>query len=265
MNILERIVAYKREEVAAARRAVPDDRLAALAASAPPARDFRSALLAKQGVAVIAEVKKASPSAGVIRADFDPVAIARAYAANGAAAISVLTDGPSFQGSLAHLEMIRGTVEVPLLRKDFLLDGYQLLEARAAGADAVLLIAEILGGEALPQLLHQAGALGMQALVELYDRENLPRVLAAGARLVGVNNRDLRTFQTRLDRTIELAREMPPDVCLVSESGIRDRADVERLREAGVRAVLVGENLMRSADVGAALRQLAFSAEIKSR
>jgi indole-3-glycerol phosphate synthase len=143
-----------------------------------------------------------------------------------------------------------------VLRKDFLLDRYQLLEARAAGADAVLLIAEVLDEEALPRLLRQAGELGLQALVELYDRGNLPRVLAAGARLVGVNNRDLRTFQTRLEHTLELAREVPPGVCLVSESGIRDRADLRRLRAAGVRAVLVGESLLRAADVGGRLREL---------
>jgi indole-3-glycerol phosphate synthase len=256
MNVLDRIVAYKREEIAAARRRVPEGGLEARAASAPPVRDFRAALEARPGVAVIAEVKKASPSAGVIRVDFDPVAIARAYAANGATCISVLTDAPSFQGSLHHLEKIRAAVDVPLLRKDFLLDRYQLLEARAAGADAVLLIAEILDDEALPRLLRQAGDLGMQALVELYDRENLPRVLAAGTRLVGVNNRDLRTFQTRLEHTLELAREVPPEVCLVSESGIQSHEDVRRLQAAGVRAILVGESLMRSADIGAKLREL---------
>jgi indole-3-glycerol phosphate synthase len=231
---------------------VPESELEARAA----ARDFRAALEAGPGVAVIAEVKKASPSAGVLREDFDPAAIARAYAANGAGCISVLTDGPSFQGSLHHLELVRAAVDVPLLRKDFVIDRYQLLEARAAGADAVLLIAEVLAGDALPRLLAQSRELGMEALVELYDRENLPRVLAGGARLVGVNNRDLRTFRTDLGHTLELARAVPPGVCLVSESGIRGRADVERLRAAGVRAVLVGESLMRAPDVGAALREM---------
>ncbi len=255
-TILDRIVAYKREEVAAARRRLPEAELEARLAGLPPARDFRAALEAGPGVQVIAEVKKASPSAGIIRADFDPVAIARIYEANGAACISVLTDEPSFQGRLEYLTQIRAAVVRPLLRKDFLLDRYQLLEARAAGADAVLLIAEILPGDALLLLLGQAQELGMQALVELYDRDNLPRVLAAGARLVGVNNRDLRTFRTRLDHTLELAREIPPDVCLVSESGIRNREDVERLRAAGVRAILVGESLMRACDIGAKLREL---------
>jgi indole-3-glycerol phosphate synthase len=255
-TILDRIVAYKSEEVAAARRRLPEAELVARLAGLPPGRDFRAALETGPGVQVIAEVKKASPSAGTIRADFDPVAVARIYEANGAACISVLTDEPSFQGRLEHLALIRAAVARPLLRKDFLLDRYQLLEARAAGADAVLLIAEILPGDALPLLLGQARALGLQALVELYDRDNLPRVLATGARLVGVNNRDLRTFRTSLDHTLDLAREMPPDVCLVSESGIRDRNDVERLRAAGVRAILVGESLMRAPDIGAKLREL---------
>ena len=255
-NILDRIVAYKRQEVAAARERVPEVELEPCALRAPPARDFRAALERGPGVQVIAEVKKASPSAGLIRPDFDPVAIARTYAENGAACISVLTDEPSFQGRLCYLEAIRAAVDRPLLRKDFILDRYQLLEARAAGADAVLLIAEVLDDEALPRLLRQAQELGLQALVELYDRANLRRVLDSGARLVGINNRDLRTFTTRLEHTLELAGELPADACLVSESGIRTRADVERLRLAGVRAVLVGETLMRAPDIGGKLREL---------
>ncbi len=255
-SILDRIVAYKWQEIADARRLVPEAELERRARDMPPARDFRAALERGPEVRVIAEVKKASPSAGVIRADFDPVAIARSYARHGADCISVLTDAPSFQGHLSYLSAIRAAVSLPLLRKDFLVDRYQLLEARVAGADAVLLIAEVLPGEPLPRLLRQAGELGLQALVELYDRDNLPRVLDAGARLIGVNNRDLRTFQVRLEHTLELAGAMPADVCLVSESGIRDRADLARLREAGVRAVLVGEALMRAPDVGAALAEL---------
>jgi indole-3-glycerol phosphate synthase len=255
-SVLDRIVAYKWQEVAEARRRLPEAELERRAAAAPPPRDFRAALERGPGARVIAEVKKASPSAGVLRADFDPVAIARAYERHGAACVSVLTDGPSFQGHLSHLEAIRAAVDLPLLRKDFLVDRYQLLEARAAGADAVLLIAEVLEGEALPRLLQQAGELRLQALVELYDRANLPRVLRAGARLVGVNNRDLRTFEVRLEHTLEVARGLPADVCLVSESGIRGRADVEQLWAAGARAVLVGEALMRAPDVGAALAAL---------
>jgi indole-3-glycerol phosphate synthase len=254
-DVLERIVAGKPAEVAAARARVPDAVLERRLADLPPARDFRAALMAG-GVQVIAEVKKASPSAGVLRADFDPAALARAYEKHGAACLSVLTDEPWFQGRLADLELVRRVVDLPLLRKDFIVDRYQLLEARAAGADAVLLIAEALPGDDLARLHRQATGLGLQALVELYDRANLPRVLDCGARLVGVNNRDLRTFVTRLEHTLDLAAAVPGDVCLVSESGIRSRADVELLAAAGVRAVLVGETLMRAADVGAKLDEL---------
>lgn len=255
-TVLDRIVATKHEEIAAARRRLPEDALRRRLATAPPVRDFHAALTHAPGVAVIAEVKKASPSAGTIRADFDPVGIARAYAAAGAACISVLTDEQYFQGHLRYLEEIRHAVEVPLLRKDFILDRYQVLEARVAGADAVLLIAEILPDEALPRLLAEVRGLGMEALVELYDADHLPRVLAAGATLVGVNNRDLRTFTVRLEHTLDLAAAIPAGVTLVSESGIRDGGDVARLRAGGVRAILVGETLMRAADVAAKLREL---------
>jgi len=255
-TILDRIVSYKRDEIAAARGRVGEAELIRRARDARPVRDFHAALLAPGGVSVIAEVKRASPSAGVIRGDFDPVAVARTYAENGAACVSVLTDGPSFQGELSYLERIAAAVPIPALRKDFLLEPYQVLEARAAGADAVLLIAEILPGGELPRLLAAAREAGMAALVELYDAENLPRVLDAGADLVGVNNRDLRTFDVNLDHTRELAAKVPPHVCLVSESGIKGAADVTMLRAAGVRAVLVGESLMRAPDVGAKLREL---------
>ena len=255
-SILDRIVAYKRQEIAAASQRVSPAQLEARLARAAPARDFRAALERGPGVGIIAEIKKASPSAGLLRADFDPVAIARIYEANGAACISVLTDEPSFQGRLDYLSAVRGAVSPPLLRKDFILDRYQLLEARAAGADAVLFIAEILDNAALPQLLQEAAELGLQALVELYDRDNLPRVLDSGARLIGINNRNLRTFETRLEHTLDLIASLPRDVCLVSESGIRTRADIERLQTAGVRAVLIGETLMRAADIAAKLREL---------
>ena len=260
-TILDHIIAVKRQEVeqARARNLLPE--LERRAVAAPPPRDFRAALERGPGVQVIAEVKKASPSAGVMKADFDPAAVARLYENNGAACVSVLTDGPFFQGSLADLDAVRAAVALPLLRKDFILDRIQLLEARAAGADAVLLIAEVLDDATLSRLLGQARELRLQALVELYDHENLPRVLDAGARLVGVNNRDLRTFVTRLEQTLDLAAKMPADVCLVSESGIRTRADVERLGAAGVRAVLVGETLMRAADPGAMLRELRGTAK----
>jgi indole-3-glycerol phosphate synthase len=255
-DILGHIVASKRRELAEAKERVPEAELERRTARAAPARDFRAALERGPGVQVIAEVKKASPSAGVLRAEFDPLSIARTYERHGAACISVLTDEPFFQGHLRHLEAIRASVDRPLLRKDFLLDRYHLLEARAAGADAVLLIAEILDGDELPRMLKHADELGLQALVELYDRANLPRVLDTGARLIGVNNRELKTFVTRLEHTLELAAEVPRDVCLVSESGIRGRADVERLQAAGVRAVLVGETFMRAPDIGAKFDEL---------
>jgi indole-3-glycerol phosphate synthase len=255
-DVLERIVASKRREIAEARGRVPEADLERRLADAPPARDFRSVLDKPGTMQVLAEVKRASPSAGVLRADFDPVAIARLYAAHGAAAISVLTDAPFFQGHLSYLSAIRAAVAPPVLRKDFILDRYQLLEARAAGADAVLLIAECLEGDELPRLLRQTHELGMQALVELYDAANLPRVLDSGALLIGVNNRDLRSFVTRLEHTLELAARVPADRCLVSESGIRTRQDVLRLQAAGVRAVLVGETLMRAPDIGTKLDEL---------
>jgi indole-3-glycerol phosphate synthase len=255
-SILDRIVAYKRQEIAAARQRLPDAELERRLDQAPPPRDFRAALERQTNMAIIAEVKKASPSAGLLRADFDPVAIARTYDRNGAACISVLTDEPSFQGHLHYLSAIRAAVSLPLLRKDFILDRYQLLEARLAGADAALLIAEILDEAALHRLLREAAEVGLQTLVELYERANLPRVLASGARLIGINNRDLHTFQTRLEHTLELLAALPPDVCLVSESGIGSRADIERLQTAGVRAVLIGETFMRAPDIGAKLREL---------
>jgi len=255
-TILDRIIAAKRLEIEHIRAQTPTTELERRAAVAPPPRDFRAALERGPAVRVIAEVKKASPSAGVMKTDFDPAAVGRLYELHGAACISVLTDGPFFQGSLDDLEAVRSAVALPLLRKDFILDRIQLLEARAAGADAVLLIAEVLDDAALARLLREAAELSLQALVELYDRENLPRVLDAGARLVGVNNRDLRTFETRLEHTLELAAKMPSDVCLVSESGVKTRADVERLQAAGVRAVLVGETLMRAPDPGLKLREL---------
>jgi indole-3-glycerol phosphate synthase len=255
-SILDRIVTSKRREVAEARERLPAAELERRLATAPPVRDFRAALEAPGGVQIIAEVKKASPSAGLLRADFDPVAIARIYERHGAACISVLTDVPFFQGSLEYLAAVRAAVQPPLVRKDFLLDRYQLLEARCAGADAVLLIAEMLDDATLRQLLLEAEELGMQALVELHDASNLDRVLASGARLIGVNNRDLHTFVTRLEQTLELAERLPPGCCLVSESGIRNRQDILRLQAAGVRAVLIGETFMRAPDIGAKLDEL---------
>jgi indole-3-glycerol phosphate synthase len=255
-TILDEVLATKRREVAEARARLPLGSLHDRLADAPPVRDFRAALAGPGPVRLIAEVKKASPSAGVIRADFDPVAIARTYEAHGASCLSVLTDAPYFQGHLSYLTAMRKAVSLPLLRKDFLIDEYQVVEARVAGADAVLLIAEALDDAQLTSLLARARSLGMSALVELHDEANVPRVLASGTDLVGINNRDLRRFVTDLDLTFRLRDRFPPEVVLVSESGIRDRRDVERLQAAGVSAILVGETLMRAPDIGRAVGSL---------
>ncbi len=255
-SILEEIVATKRHEIAAAREARPESELRAALLDAPPVRDFLAALSDPGGIRLIAEVKKASPSKGVIREDFQPVEIARIYQRHGAAAISVLTDPTYFQGCLQYLTEIRAAVDLPLLRKDFILDCYQLLEARAAGADAVLLIAECLDDKSLHRLHEEALQLGMTPLVELYEPANLARVLACEARLIGVNNRDLRTFEVDLQHTVRLRAQIPRDRLLVGESGIHSAADVQMLQAAGVNAILVGESLMASPDIGAAVDRL---------
>ena len=252
-NILERIVATKRVEIAAAKVRVAEAELEASAAYLPKCRGFGQALRVPEELTVIAEVKKASPSAGVIRSDFDPVQIARIYERHGAAALSVLTDETYFQGHLEYLRAVRAAVGIPVLRKEFILDRYQLLEARAAGADAVLLIAEILPGDELANLYREAVSLDLDVLVELHDADQLSRVLDCGAAIVGINNRDLRTFVTRLEQTLELRPLIPAGVTVVSESGIRTMEDMAMLKTAGVHAVLVGESLMRSPDIGAAL------------
>jgi indole-3-glycerol phosphate synthase len=255
-TILDRIIETKLREVAAAKAAVPEAELERRVAGLPPARDFRAAIRRLGQITLIAEVKKASPSAGVIRADFDPVKIARTYESHGAAAISVLTDVEYFQGSLKYLTDVKDAVSLPVLRKDFIIDRYQLLEARAAGADAALLIAECLPGDRLHTLQREAVALGLHTLVELHDAEQLPRVIDCGAPVVGINNRDLRTFTTRLEHTLELLPKIPADRTVVSESGIKAHSDLVRLGTAGARAVLVGESLMRADDIGAALDAL---------
>ncbi|MCY2962848.1 MAG: indole-3-glycerol phosphate synthase TrpC [Planctomycetota bacterium] len=255
-DILEKIMAWKRDEVALAKSTVPVAELRARIADAPPVRDFVGALRSPGRMRVIAGVKKASPSAGIIRADFDPVRIATNYERAGAACLSVLTDEHFFQGKLEYLVAARAAVSLPVLRKDFLLDTYQVFEARAAGADCVLLIAECLEDCRLRELYFQALELGMAVLIELYEPENLERVLKLEPDLIGVNNRNLRSFQTDLGHSIELSQKVPADCVFVSESGIRTRADVLRLLEAGIGAILVGESLMRSGDEGAALQEL---------
>jgi indole-3-glycerol phosphate synthase len=255
-DVLEKIVTDKRKEIEAAKRARPEELLRERLAAAPPVRDFAAALRSGNSPRVIAEVKKASPSAGLIRGDFDPVAIARTYEANGASCVSVLTDGPFFQGSLEDLAAVRRSASIPVLRKDFLLDRYQVLEARAAGADCVLLIAECLDDCTLRELYFYASELGMESLIEIHDAGNLDRVLKLEPALVGVNNRNLRTLVTDLGHSISLASRVPAECMLVSESGIHSRSDVERLQEAGIHAILVGETLMRAPDVGIKLREL---------
>jgi indole-3-glycerol phosphate synthase len=256
MNILDEIIARKRQEVAAAKAVVPEAALRERLAAAPPVRDFFAAVGGRGTISLIAEVKKASPSRGVLRQDFEPVRIAEIYQEHGAAAVSVLTDEHYFQGSLENLRRIRQAIDLPVLRKDFIIDRYQVVEARAAGADAVLLIAECLDDAALRALHDAICELGMTPLVELFDPANLPRVLNAGARLVGINNRDLRTFRTELDHTLRMRHLVPGDRRLVAESGIRNRPDMLRLEAAGVDAMLVGETLVTRPDIGTAVDEL---------
>jgi indole-3-glycerol phosphate synthase len=255
--ILDEILDHKRVELAAARRREAPEALARRAeATRTPLRDFAGAVSCGPEPRVIAEVKRRSPSKGEIRADFDPVACAVAYAEGGAAAISVLTDETFFGGHLDFLAAVRAAVATPLLRKDFLIDAYQVDEARVAGADAVLLIAAALAPDALAALAARAEGLGLAALVEVHDEAELEVALAAGARIVGINNRDLRTFETDLGVTERLAPRIPEGVVVVAESGIFTCADMARLARSGAHAFLVGESLMREADVAGALRRL---------
>lgn len=255
--ILERILDAKREEVARRRQELPLGALAAAAASQAPPRGFRQALAARRTVGVIAEVKRRSPSKGPLREDLDPSALAQAYQHGGAACVSVLTDQPFFGGSPADLQAAKRAVSLPVLRKDFVIDPYQVYEARAWGADAVLLIVAALSSVQLRELLALTGELGMDALVEVHTAAELETALAAGARLVGINNRDLRSFDTRLDVSLNLAGQVPPGIVLVSESGIQTRSDVERLAAAGVDAILVGETFVKSPDPSGAVAGLA--------
>ena len=253
-TILDKIVATKRQELAAAKAGQPLAELRAQLKDAPPVRDFHAAIAAPGPIKLIAEVKKASPSVGLIREDFDPVAIAKIYEQHGASCLSVLTDEQYFQGHLDYLRAVRQAVSIPVLRKDFVLDEYQLVEARVAGADAVLLIAECLTPAELATLHAQANELGLTALVELYEPANLD--LAAGATLIGVNNRNLHTFEVNLNHTLNIRKAVPDDKLLVGESGIKTHADVRLLADAGVNAILVGESLMRQADIGRAVDEL---------
>ncbi|MCC6767397.1 MAG: indole-3-glycerol phosphate synthase TrpC [Deltaproteobacteria bacterium] len=255
MSTLQAIVDHTARELEARRRARPLRALTEAPLFARPRRDFAAALRAP-GRRIVAEVKRASPSLGRIRDDFDPVAIATGYAAAGAAAISVLTEERFFEGSLDYLAAIREGVDVPLLRKDFLFEPYQVYEARAAGADAFLLIAAILRTEIIRELVALGREMSMTALVEVHTAEQLERALAADASVVGINNRDLDTFVTRLETGLELVGSVPADRTVVVESGLKTAADVGRFEAVGVRAFLIGEAFMRAPDPGAALRGL---------
>jgi len=253
--ILDDILTQTRQAVLTARSRLPLARLEEQLGLAPPVRDFRAAL-GKPGLACIAEFKRRSPSKGWINQAADPVVVASAYQAGGAAAMSVLTDGPFFGGSLDDLCRVRAAVDIPVLRKDFIIDPYQVVEARVAGADAVLLIVSALAQEDLVALLAEVSRLGMEALVETHDRQEVERALATSARVIGVNHRDLRNFQMDMSLATTMRPLVPPDRLLVAESGIRTAVAVRRMQAAGLDAVLVGESLMSESDPGLALRTL---------
>ncbi len=256
-TILDRIVAHKREELTAAQITLPFAELKSRLAEAPPVRPFGEAIRGSS-IRLIAEVKKTSPSKGLLRADLDPASLAQAYAGANAAAISILTDEKHFSGTLRHLQAVRATLPAgpPLLRKDFLFDAYQLYEARLYGADAVLLIAAILDPDLLAQLIALAHTLGMSALVEVHDERELERALNAKARIIGINNRNLRTFEVTLATSERLRSLIPTDKTVVAESGVHTRAEVKRLATAGVQAVLIGEALVTATNPAAKIREL---------
>jgi indole-3-glycerol phosphate synthase len=257
-SILDRIRAYKLEEIAAGKAARPWPRIEEAARAAPPVRPFAAALsaAARTGYGLIAEVKKASPSKGLIRADFDPAALARAYAAGGAACLSVLTDAPSFQGAPEYLTAARAASGLPVLRKDFLYDPWQVAEARSLGADCILIIMATVSDAQAAELEAAARAWGMDALIEVHDEAELARAERLSSTLIGINNRNLGTFEVSLDTTRRLARLVPPDRMIIAESGISTPEDLADLARHGVRAFLIGESLMRQPDVAAATRAL---------
>jgi len=254
-TVLSRIIESRRAEVARRKRIMPEPVLRIAAGKAGAPRDF-AGVLARDQVNVIAEIKKASPSAGVLRRDFEPVALARGFEGAGAAVLSVLTEEENFQGALAHLRDARAAVRLPVLRKDFIVDASQVWEARAANADSFLLIAAALDNQALTELLALGRELGMEPLVEVHTADELERVLAVDARIIGVNNRNLHTLEVRVETSLELIEMIPQDCIAVSESGLRAAADLLKLRAAGFDAFLIGESLMREADPGGVLQRL---------
>jgi indole-3-glycerol phosphate synthase len=256
--ILDEIVDNTRTELEVRKRRVPPGILRVMAEARPQPKNLADAL-GDNRIKVIAEVKKASPSRGVIHKDFNPVAIAQLYAKNGASAISILTDSKYFQGNLEYLTQINtalGTNRPPLLRKDFIFDPYQVYESKAYGADALLLIAAILSAEKLKELLTLAHTLQIQCLVETHNEEEVEKAVESGARIIGINNRDLKTFEVDLNTTARLRHNIPDDRIVISESGIKNRSDMEKLQNLGVNAALVGESLMSSTDIAAALQEL---------
>ncbi len=253
--ILDKIVAAKKEEVAHLKYSEPISELKKIICDIPPARDFRKAL-SDDECSIIAEVKRSSPSRGRLRADFDPLTIALTYEQNRAAAISVLTDRKFFEGDKAYLSAIKKIVGLPLLRKDFIIDSYQIWETRVLGGDAVLLIVRLLRDEQLTEYIRIAAQLGLDSLVEVHNREELERAIAVGADIIGINNRNLETFSTDLMTSVDLASDIPEGRIIISESGVNTREDIDILMKAGIRCFLIGETLMRADDIGRKLKEL---------